>query len=45
MVWENGDRYEGEWQNDKYHGEGLATTLDGYRYEGEWINGKEAGNQ
>ena len=30
----NGDRYEGEFLNDLYHGFGVKTLIDGARYEG-----------
>lgn len=38
-----GHRYEGEWSNDKMHGEGVFVHATGVRYEGQWINGKQHG--
>ena len=37
-TYENGRRYEGEWQNNMRHGKGTLTWPDGSRYEGEWRN-------
>jgi hypothetical protein len=43
-TWFNGNRYEGEYNDDKQHGMGTLTLTDGRRYVGEWkddkINGK-----
>ena len=40
----NGDRYEGDWFEDKIHGIGKFTRQNGDYYHGEWnmnrINGK-----
>jgi len=34
-----GELYEGEWLNDKYHGQGTSYYENGnIQYEGEWIN-------
>lgn len=38
-VWANGDRYEGEWREDKQHGRGIYMWANGDRYEGEWKDG------
>lgn len=35
----NGDRYEGEWINDKRNGKGVHIDKYGNRYEGEWKDG------
>ena len=37
-TYEDGSRYEGEWQNNMRHGKGILTWPDGARYEGEWRN-------
>ena len=43
----NGDRYEGEWRNDKAHGKGAETwgigLWKGDRYEGDFVEGKRHG--
>ena len=36
-------RYEGEWRDGKYHGQGVLTLADGRRYEGEYRDGKKNG--
>lgn len=36
----DGSRYEGSWENDKIHGDGVSYYPDGDRYEGSWTNGK-----
>ena len=48
MVWvsihiTNGDKYEGEWKDDKMHGHGTYTFHDGDKYEGEWKDDKMHG--
>ena len=35
-IFKNGDRYEGEWDNDKANGKGKFWHADGDYYEGEW---------
>ena len=35
----DGERYEGEWREDKRHGQGVLTKTDGRRYEGKWRDG------
>ena len=42
-IWENGDKYVGEWKNDKYHGQGTFTWENGDKYVGEWKNNKRHG--
>ena len=39
----DGEKYEGDWRNGKYHGQGTYTWKDGQKYEGEWDNGKRTG--
>ncbi|CAF1223244.1 unnamed protein product [Rotaria sp. Silwood1] len=34
----NGDRYEGDWEDDMKNGEGTLYYADGGKYEGEWAN-------
>ena len=43
-TWPTGDRYEGEWKDDKRAGHGVSTWPDGRRHEGEWKDGKQAGH-
>ena len=42
-IYPDGSKYEGEWQNNKRHGQGILTRPDGMRYEGEWADGKPHG--
>eukprot|EP00331_Platyophrya_macrostoma_P014068 CAMPEP_0176434138 /NCGR_PEP_ID=MMETSP0127-20121128/16486_1 /TAXON_ID=938130 /ORGANISM="Platyophrya macrostoma, Strain WH" /LENGTH=422 /DNA_ID=CAMNT_0017816793 /DNA_START=118 /DNA_END=1386 /DNA_ORIENTATION=- len=39
ITWLNGQKYEGEIQDDEPHGKGVMTWPDGDRYECEWKNG------
>ena len=41
MEYADGDRYEGEWKNEKKHGYGKYTYADGRIKEGMWFEGKE----
>jgi len=34
-----GDRYEGQWMNNKRHGRGILFYADGKKFVGEWENG------
>ena len=38
-----GDKYVGEWQNDKRHGKGTYTWTNGEKYVGEWQNDERYG--
>jgi hypothetical protein len=40
----NGDRYEGEFENDAMHGEGVYSWPNGDTYTGQFKNGKMNGN-
>ena len=40
MYWKNGDRYEGDYKNDKREGKGIMYWNDGDKYEGDWKNDK-----
>ena len=42
-TWENGNKYVGEWQNDKRNGQGNNTWANGEKYVGEWQNDKRNG--
>ena len=35
----NGEKYEGEWKNEKRHGQGAYIHPNGKRYDGEWRDG------
>jgi len=39
----SGDRYVGEWKNNKKHGKGIFTWADGRIYEGNYKDGKKHG--
>ena len=36
LTYANGDKYVGEWVNDRWHGQGTYTFPDGENYIGEW---------
>ena len=40
VVWTDGSSYEGEFVDDKYHGNGLWTYDNGVTLKGEFVNGK-----
>ncbi len=40
MYFNDDDRYEGEFRNDKREGKGIIYYNDGDRYEGDWRNDK-----
>ena len=40
----DGNRHEGEWKDDKRHGNGIFYDINGDRYEGEWVEDKMEGN-
>lgn len=44
MYYANGDIYEGEWSNDKRHGNGMLRLANDNRYEGEWKNDMKNGH-
>ena len=43
MYYNSGDRYEGEWKNDKREGKGIYYYKSGSRYEGEYKKNKKEG--
>eukprot|EP00300_Choanocystis_sp_HF-7_P005096 c13885_g1_i1.p1 GENE.c13885_g1_i1~~c13885_g1_i1.p1 ORF type:complete len:333 (+),score=66.86 c13885_g1_i1:227-1225(+) len=43
-TFENGDRYNGAWENGYQHGFGVYLYSDGSKYEGDWVEGKRHGN-
>ena len=43
-IWKSGNRYNGEWKNGKYHGEGEFISGDGnWQYKGGWYQHKKHG--
>lgn len=38
--WANGNKYNGEYKEDKKDGYGEFTFADGKIYKGSWLNGK-----
>ena len=40
MIWPDGTKYVGEWENYENHGKGTMTWPDGTKYVGEWQNDK-----
>lgn len=43
MTYVNGEKYEGEWKNDKAHGKGTLTYVRGDKYVGDWWEAKKHG--
>jgi len=39
----NGNKYVGEWKDNKFHGQGTFTTAEGFKYVGEWKDSKHHG--
>lgn len=37
-YWKSGNRYTGDWVNDKATGKGIYYSHEGWRYEGEFLN-------
>ena len=42
-TWKNGDKYVGDWKNNKNHGKGTYIWKSGNKYEGDWVNDKKHG--
>ena len=38
FAYEKGDKYVGEWKNNKSHGQGTITLKNGETYSGQWKN-------
>ena len=44
LVFNDGDEYEGEYRDDKFHGRGKYIWANGDVYDGQWVNGKRSGH-
>lgn len=40
MTFANGGRYQGQFQNDEFHGQGVFFYTDGTKEEGIWEKGR-----
>ena len=38
MNMPNGDKYEGQFQENKKNGKGIFIWINGDKYEGEWVS-------
>ena len=43
MTYNNGDKFEGKWENDKATGLGVMKYANGDDYRGSWVDGKRQG--
>lgn len=43
-YWDDGQVYQGMWENDTMNGKGTLTTISDGRYEGNYKNGKRSGD-
>lgn len=43
LIWENGSKYEGEFQHGKMHGLGKEVNDEGVEYKGTWQLGRKTG--
>ncbi len=42
-IWADGQRYDGDWANDRRHGQGVLYYPTGDQVHGNWANGRLAG--
>ena len=42
MTWRYGDKYQGDWKNNKWDGRGIVLYADGSHYNA-WLNGEHFG--
>ena len=42
-IWPEGDKYVGQWKDDKKHGQGTYTTPDGTKYVGQYKDDEKHG--
>ena len=45
MAWESGGKYEGNWKNGVFHGEGTLIYPNGTKLVGEFNDGAYVGNK
>ena len=43
-TWADGNKYDGEWKDDKKHGHGVYTFANGTIYDGKWKNDNKHGH-
>ena len=43
MIWPDGDKYVGKFENDKLHGQGTYTHSSGHKYVGKFKDGFKHG--
>jgi len=43
LYYNNGNRYEGDWVDDKKKGKGICYYANGSKYEGQWKDSKKSG--
>ncbi len=43
FIYDNGDKYVGQWQDGKRSGDGVYTWSDGDKYEGKYVAGSRSG--
>ena len=43
MTHANGDMYEGQWRDDKAHGNGVFVDANNAMYTGEWVDDTQHG--
>jgi len=41
MSYANGEKYDGQWKDDKKQGRGMHSYQNGDRYDGGWIEDEE----
>lgn len=39
MIYANGEKYDGQWENDQIHGQGIFTSIDKNEIQGQFENG------
>ena len=44
LYYANGDIYQGQFKNDKFHGKGYYRSALGITYEGDYVNGIKEGH-